>query len=318
MHSLWVAFSTIASLETRMRPRYDMDALEPTSPSDERPQQALSDVAGLTGPSSTMPEIYNPNPTVFASSKAKSRDSILDGRRSLWLDDLVGDQNESDQLEPIDQAEVFGLSSRNPPPRTSPELLYPKPDLIRSINDPEYPHTLEELRVVSAPQINVTPNRVLVEFTPTTPHCGMSTTIGTSVPCFFGWPNEPPWASHNLPWDPSDGVYTYLALTTGNMVAQVSVFVFAFNEAFPSVSKLMYTSSLAHTRPSSQVCFLTGCFLPVSDPDPPFVSARPARRPVNRQLNDKERVAAALENPTLVRTLEQCLASAIRRGLPAD
>jgi len=39
---------------------------------------------------------------------------------------------------------------------------------------------------------------------------------------------------------------------------------------------------------------------------------------VNKQLNDKERVAAALENPALVRTLEQCLASSVRRGLPAD
>jgi hypothetical protein len=39
---------------------------------------------------------------------------------------------------------------------------------------------------------------------------------------------------------------------------------------------------------------------------------------VNKQLNDKERVAAALENPLLVETLEQCLASAGRRGLPPD
>lgn len=31
---------------------------------------------------------------------------------------------------------------------------------------------------------------------------------------------------------------------------------------------------------------------------------------VNKQLNDKERVAAALENPALVEVLEQCLAGA--------
>jgi hypothetical protein len=36
--------------------------------------------------------------------------------------------------------------------------------------------------------------------------------------------------------------------------------------------------------------------------------------PVNKQLNDKERVAAALENPTLLNTLEQCLATADRRS----
>jgi hypothetical protein len=31
---------------------------------------------------------------------------------------------------------------------------------------------------------------------------------------------------------------------------------------------------------------------------------------VNKQLNDKERVAAALENPALVETLEKCLVTA--------
>jgi hypothetical protein len=64
-----------------------------------------------------MPEIYNPNPTVFASSKSNSRKFALDGRRSLWLDDPEVDQNDSDQLEPIDQAEVFGQLSRNFPTR---------------------------------------------------------------------------------------------------------------------------------------------------------------------------------------------------------
>jgi len=37
---------------------------------------------------------------------------------------------------------------------------------------------------------------------------------------------------------------------------------------------------------------------------------------VNKQLNDKERVAAALENPVLLETVEQCLRDAGRRGLP--
>ncbi len=41
--------------------------------------------------------------------------------------------------------------------------------------------TLEQLAVVSAPQITFdskVPDRVTVEFTPTVPHCGMSTFIG--------------------------------------------------------------------------------------------------------------------------------------------
>lgn len=42
--------------------------------------------------------------------------------------------------------------------------------------------TLEQLAVVSAPQINIDneKNHCLVEFTPTVPHCGMSTLIGVS------------------------------------------------------------------------------------------------------------------------------------------
>ena len=39
---------------------------------------------------------------------------------------------------------------------------------------------------------------------------------------------------------------------------------------------------------------------------------------VNRQLNDKERVAAALENDAIVETVEKCLATAHRRGRAAD
>lgn len=59
-------------------------------------------------------------------------------------------------------------------------------DLIRSISDPEHRSmSLEELAVVSAPQITVSNDRnhVMVEFTPTVPHCGMSTLIGAHA-CF--------------------------------------------------------------------------------------------------------------------------------------
>lgn len=58
-------------------------------------------------------------------------------------------------------------------------------ELIKSISDPEYPNSLEELRVVSAEQIEVTENHVVVEFTPTVPHCGMSTLIGIIKPFYL-------------------------------------------------------------------------------------------------------------------------------------
>lgn len=50
--------------------------------------------------------------------------------------------------------------------------------MIRSINDPEHPHSLETLMVVSQKQIRIKGSLVEVEFTPTVPHCGMATIIG--------------------------------------------------------------------------------------------------------------------------------------------
>ncbi len=49
---------------------------------------------------------------------------------------------------------------------------------IRTINDPEHPLTLEQLAVVSVKQIHMNGNNLLVEFTPTVPHCGQSALIG--------------------------------------------------------------------------------------------------------------------------------------------
>jgi metal-sulfur cluster biosynthetic enzyme len=129
-----------------------------------------------------------------------------------------------DEPEPIDADEVF--------------------DLIRSISDPEHRSmSLEQLAVVSSPQIIVTPNHVLVEFTPTVPHCGMSTLIGLSI-----------------------RVRLLRALPTRFKVD-------------------------IRVKPGSHQ----------------------SEQAVNKQLNDKERVAAALENPALVDVLETCLESAGNR-----
>ncbi|KAF7323233.1 hypothetical protein HMN09_00104000 [Mycena chlorophos] len=169
-----------------------------------------------------MTEIYNPNPTVFAPVKSSKA-------TPLWLVDADDDADDfNDAPEPIDPEEIF--------------------DLIRSIADPEHPNTLEELRVVSLPQITIHPNRIHVEFTPTVPHCGMSTLIGLSI--------------------------------------RVRLL-----RALPSRFKIDIT-----LKPGSHQSELA----------------------VNKQLNDKERVAAALENPALVQTVEHTLENAHRRGQPAD
>ncbi|KAJ7090339.1 hypothetical protein B0H15DRAFT_838193 [Mycena belliarum] len=173
-----------------------------------------------------MVEVFNPNPTIFAPAKSVKPFNT----ESLWVEDpfsFDADGEAADVEQLIDQEEIF--------------------DLIRSIYDPEHPNTLEELRVVSAPQITVIGNRVMVEFTPTVPHCGMSTLIGLSI--------------------------------------RVRLL-----RALPSRFKIDIT-----LKPGSHQSELA----------------------VNKQLNDKERVAAALENPVLVQTLEQSLVNASLRGQPA-
>jgi len=56
-------------------------------------------------------------------------------------------------------------------------------DLIRDINDPEHPLTLEQLNVVSLDLVKVedVTNKVHVHFTPTIPHCSMATLIGLAI-----------------------------------------------------------------------------------------------------------------------------------------
>lgn len=56
-------------------------------------------------------------------------------------------------------------------------------DLIREINDPEHPLTLEQLRVVQEELVQVDNDRSTVDisFTPTIPHCSMATLIGLSI-----------------------------------------------------------------------------------------------------------------------------------------
>jgi len=57
------------------------------------------------------------------------------------------------------------------------------PDLIKNINDPEHPLTLEELHVVQEDLIRISDaqNSVHISFTPTIPHCSMATLIGLSI-----------------------------------------------------------------------------------------------------------------------------------------
>ncbi|RGB34865.1 hypothetical protein C1646_624049, partial [Rhizophagus diaphanus] len=119
-------------------------------------------------------------------------------------------------------------------------------DLIRSISDPEHPLTLEELNVTQLEHVTVDDNndRIVIEFTPTIPHCSMATLIGLCIRVRL---------LRSLP------------------------------ERFKvdiNVRKGTHQSEQA----------------------------------VNKQLNDKERVAAALENTHLLEVVNQCLTTANARG----
>ncbi|XP_057331047.1 MIP18 family protein galla-2 [Microplitis mediator] len=137
------------------------------------------------------------------------------------LDDrliTIDDENE-DVVDEFDSREIF--------------------DLIRNINDPEHPLTLEELHVVEQSLIKVDnkKNTVMVNFTPTIPHCSMATIIGLSI--------------------------------------RVQLL-----RALPSRFKVnVEVSPGTHNAESA----------------------------VNKQLADKERVAAALENSHLIQVINQCI-----------
>lgn len=56
-------------------------------------------------------------------------------------------------------------------------------EVIRRIRDPEHPYTLEQLQIVSVPQIEVNlPTKSLsIKFTPTVPHCSLTPLIGLMI-----------------------------------------------------------------------------------------------------------------------------------------
>ncbi|XP_005806620.1 mitotic spindle-associated MMXD complex subunit MIP18 [Xiphophorus maculatus] len=134
---------------------------------------------------------------------------------------VTASEEDEDVHDPIDDREIF--------------------DLVRSINDPEHPLTLEELNVVELDRVKVndTESTARVEFTPTIPHCSMATLIGLSI--------------------------------------KVKLL-----RSLPDRFKID-----VHITPG----------------------AHASEEAVNKQLADKERVAAALENSSLLEVVNQCLSN---------
>jgi metal-sulfur cluster biosynthetic enzyme len=124
-------------------------------------------------------------------------------------------------------------------------------DIIRNIQDPEHPHTLEQLGVVSLEQVELLQTEksvgslieVKVRFTPTIPHCSMATLIGLCLRVKL-WRSLPP---------------------SGKFKVSVQI------------------------EPGTHV----------------------SENAINKQLRDKERVCAALENKHLAGVVNKC----IRNGM---
>ncbi|NXG94983.1 MIP18 protein, partial [Stercorarius parasiticus] len=161
-------------------------------------------------------------------------------------------REEDDELpDSIDDREIFDIlpgagsgpraGGRRRAGRCGSAFLSPETHLIRSINDPEHPLTLEELNVVEQMRVKVNDaeSTVAVEFTPTIPHCSMATLIGLSI--------------------------------------KVKLI-----RSLPERFKLD-----VHITPGTHA----------------------SEHAVNKQLADKERVAAALENSHLLEVVNQCLSA---------
>jgi metal-sulfur cluster biosynthetic enzyme len=157
-----------------------------------------------------------PSKYLFQMSKINENPTIFKPTEKIQL--LNFNDNEADELN---EEEVF--------------------ELLRHIQDPEHPLTLEELGVVYSKGIAVQGRNIDIKFTPTIPHCSMATLIGLSLRV-----------------------------------------------------QLLRT---IHEQYKVKVSITPGTHQSESQ--------------VNKQLNDKERVCAALENKNLLDVVNQCLSNAI-------
>lgn len=99
----------------------------------------------MTTPAGT--KLINPNPEVYQAEEIRRKN-------------LESEEDDS-VIDEIDSLEIF--------------------DLIRNINDPEHPLSLEQLKVIQHDLIEVQGNHILIQFTPTISHCSMVTLIGLCI-----------------------------------------------------------------------------------------------------------------------------------------
>ena len=172
--------------------------------------------------------------------------------------------------------------------------------------DPEHPHTLEELQVVKEELVEINASdgdatQICVSFNPTVPHCSLATLIGLCMRVKL---------QRELPSQCKVQLLS-LALAYGLHCCTLGPLLYWSSFHCLTLGSSTSWSSLALMRPRWIVrCMHTAdkwvSTLSVGLLQCDMVLSH-NRRAVNKQVNDKERVCAALENPTLLRMVEDCI-----------
>lgn len=250
----------------------------------------------------------NPNPQIFQVSEIRRVQEV------------------EEEEDPVDSLEVFGTYptlnlSRictgwpfAPSPCPRPDTL----DVLRRINDPEHPLTLEQLNVVKLDNVFVNNQEhvIKVRFTPTIPHCSMATLIGLcirvkllrSLPDLYKVDVEITPGTHNSE-DSSMSIsfcsYFIPLYFTPLFISCRCLHLFFRIACVVSILRLVslfcygacwivYSSCTSLLSLPCRPVLLSWFVLVV------WITLGTYSSLVNKQLNDKERVAAALENINLL------------------
>lgn len=177
----------------------------------------------------------------------EKEDNEWDNNNDYLFDDDLDENNDIEmKLDDDDKEEMNNkneMNNNNKDEITNSEIF----EYIRNINDPEHPLTLEQLNVVSIENIMINDknkNKILINYTPTIPHCSMATLIGLSLRVKL---------LRSLP----QRFKVKIKITPGTHKSE---------------------------------------------------------KEINKQLNDKERVAAALENYSLIKVVNQCIKTSLDRS----
>ena len=181
-----------------------------------------------------MAAVLNKNPLINASSDNVSAIVLAHNKNMAAI------FNETDNEWDNDDNDIEQDTEEDKDEFTRSEIF----DMIRNLNDPEHPLTLEQLNVVTMENIQIdekNKNKIFINYTPTIPHCSMATLIGLSL--------------------------------------RVKLL-----RSLPQRFKVKIKIS---------------------------PGTHQSEKEINKQLNDKERVAAALENYSLIKVVNQCIQTSL-------